>query len=133
MFGENICIEIEDNNITESHNTTFNDDYSYEACSIENSGGGLDLGMEMGMEIDTDNIVAKQLDYHENYIVSDLKKIADYYEIPTRKLKKDELIQEIVLYEMNRENSIIYLKRLQAWYWMKELKEDPKLKQFILF
>lgn len=131
MFGQNICIEIEDNNITEGHDTTFNDDYSYEACSIENSNAGLDLGMEM--EIDTDNIVAKQLDYHENYIVSDLKKIADYYEIPTRKLKKDELIQEIVLYEMNPENSIIYLKRLQAWYWMKELKKDPKLKQFILF
>jgi hypothetical protein len=65
--------------------------------------------------------------------MNDLKKIADYYEINYRKLKKDELIQEIVIYESDPSNSNTYMKRLQAWYWLKELKEDPKLKQFILF
>lgn len=82
---------------------------------------------------DTDCFVAKQLDYQENYILGDLKKIADYYDISARKLRKDELIQEIVIYESNPENAEIYLKRLQSWYWLKELKQDPKLKQFILF
>ena len=81
----------------------------------------------------TDNFVAKQLDYQENYLLVDLKKIAEYYDIATRKLKKDELVQEIVLFESDPNNSETYLRRLQAWYWLKELKEDTKLKQYILF
>lgn len=85
------------------------------------------------IEFDTDTFVAKQLDYQENYLIADLKKIADYYEIPTRKLRKDDIIQEIVIYESNPDNSETYLKRLQSWYWLKELKEDSKLKHFILF
>lgn len=80
-----------------------------------------------------DTFVAKQLDYNVNYIMIDLKKIANYYEINYRKLKKDELIQEIVIYESDPSHETIYMKRLQSWYWLKELSQDPKLKQFILF
>ncbi len=82
---------------------------------------------------DSDTFVAKQIDYQENYLIVDLKKIADYYDIPTRKLKKDQLIQEIVLFESDPTNTEIYLKRIQYWYWLKELKEDRKLKNYILF
>ena len=45
-----------------------------------------------------DSFVAKQLHYQENYIMADLKKIADFYEISVRKLRKEEIIQEIVLF-----------------------------------
>ena len=82
---------------------------------------------------DSDTYLAKQIDYQENYLITDLKKIADYYDIQTRKLRKDEIIQEIVLYESDPCHSEIYLKRLQYWYWLKEIKSDPKLKQYILF
>ena len=80
-----------------------------------------------------DNFVAKQLDYQENYIMVDLKKIADYYGICTRKMRKEELIQEIVIYEIDPSHSETVFKRHQAWSWLKELKEDQKLKHYILF
>lgn len=106
IMNENICIEVIDSGIPQNtEETIFNGD----------------------------TFIAKQLDYQENYIMSDLKKIADYYEISHRKLRKDELIQEIVIYESDPSNAMEYFKRLQAWYWMKELKDDPKLKHYIIF
>ena len=84
-------------------------------------------------DFDTDNFIAKQLDYQENTTMPELKRIAEYYDISVRKLRKDELIQELVIFEGDPVNAEVYLKRLQAWYWMKELKSDPKLKQYVLF
>ena len=120
-----ISINIEEN----ENNDKINTKNEKKITQIENS--KITCGEEYAF--DTDCFVAKQLDYQENYILGDLKKIADYYDISTRKLRKDELIQEIVIYESNPGNAEIYLKRLQCWYWLKELKQDPKLKQFILF
>lgn len=80
-----------------------------------------------------DSFVAKQLHYQENYIMADLKKIADFYEISVRKLRKEEIIQEIVLFELNPDNSVIYFQRLQAWHWLTEMKNNPKLKQYIIW
>jgi len=117
MLGQNICIEVLDN-IDISNNLEITEN--------------LEMSPQVDL-FDTDNFVAKQVDYQENYLMNDLKKIAEYYDIVTRKLKKDDLVQEIVLFECNPENSQTYLKRLQAWYWLKELKEDSKLKQYILF
>ena len=89
--------------------------------------------IECSNDYEMDEFVAKQLDYEENYTLSDLKKIADYYEISTRKLKKNELIQEIVIFERDPENGMIYNQRIQAWFWINELRKDDKLKQYILF
>lgn len=86
---------------------------------------------DCGFNIDV--FVAKQLDYSENYIMSGLKKIADYYDINYRKLKKDDLIQEIVIYECDPSNEILYMRRKRSWQLLMELKEDPKLKHYIIF
>ena len=113
---ENICIEIED---SANANSVYGKE---EKVTGTNQ-----------MNVDTDAFVAKQLDYQENYTVPELKKIAVYYDISVRKMRKEELVQELVIFEGDPDNSVIYLKRLEAWFWMKELKKDPKLKQYILF
>jgi hypothetical protein len=119
-----ISIHIEDN-LTEPGKATENVDTKNNNVIGKNS--------IVGSEFDTDNFLAKQLDYNENYLIADLKKIAEYYDIPTRKLRKEELVQELVIFENDPENAEVYLKRLQAWFWLKELKQDPKIKQYILF
>ena len=119
-----ISIHIEDN-LTEPGKATENVDIKNNNVIGKNS--------IVGSEFDTDNFLAKQLDYNENYLIADLKKIAEYYDIPTRKLRKEELVQELVIFENDPENAEVYLKRLQAWFWLKELKQDPKIKQYILF
>lgn len=80
-----------------------------------------------------DEFVAKQLDYSENYKVSDLKRIAEYYEIETRKLKKAELVEAIVVFESAIDNMEVVFERMKLWDYIYELKCDKYLKQFILF
>ena len=113
---ENICIEIDD------------------SCDKNLTFGKEDVPIpEQLSTFDSDSFVAKQLDYQENYTMPELKRIADYYEISIRKMRKEEVIQELVIFESDPNNSVTYLKRLEAWYWLKELKKDSKLKQYILF
>jgi len=120
LFGsmENICIEIDDS-------ANINSEFGKENVPI--------LEQEQQTCFDSDSFVARQLDYQENYTIPELKKIADYYDISIRKMRKEELVQELVIFESDPDNSVTYLKRLEAWFWMKELKKDPKLKHYILF
>tara|TARA_A100001015_G_C14919290_1_gene683657 strand:+ start:95 stop:439 length:345 start_codon:yes stop_codon:yes gene_type:complete len=113
---ENICIEIDD-----SSNKNFA--FGTEDVPIP----------EQVNTFDSDSFIARQLDYQENYTMPELKRIADYYEISIRKMRKEEVIQELIIFESDPNNSVTYLKRLEAWYWLKELKKDSKLKQYILF
>lgn len=80
-----------------------------------------------------DSFVAKQLDYQENYVLADLKKIAEFYDIPVRKMRKEEIIQEIVVFEIDPGNATTYLRRLQAWHWLTEMKNNAKLKQYVIW
>ena len=46
-----------------------------------------------------DDYIAAELDFNENYTKKQLEKIADYYQISKRKKRKQELIEEIVIFE----------------------------------
>lgn len=115
---ENICIEIDDSS-NKNYEFGKNDvpipEQEHQTC------------------FDSDSFIARQLDYQENYTMPELKKIAEYYDISIRKMRKEEVVQELVIFEGDPNNSVTYLKRLEAWFWMKELKKDTKLKQYILF
>ncbi len=113
---ENICIEIDDS-------TNINNEFGKDDVPI----------LQQEQAFDSDSFVARQLDYQENYTMPELKKIVDYYDISIRKMRKEEVVQELVIFESDPNNSVTYLKRLEAWFWMKELKKDTKLKQYILF
>ena len=80
-----------------------------------------------------DNYVALELYYQENFTLKDLHKICDYYEISRRKLRKDEIVQEIVLYECDPNNSEIVQKRKLLWFYVSELKNDKYFKKFVIF
>ena len=77
--------------------------------------------------------MAQQIHYSTNYTKKELEKIADYYEIPKRRKKKDILIEEILMYEFEPENVCQVFQRKKLWGYIKELKEDKYLRQFIIF
>ena len=77
--------------------------------------------------------MAQQINYSTNYTKKELEKIADYYEIPKRRKKKDILIEEIIMYEFEPENVCQVYQRKKLWGYIKELKEDKYLRQFIIF
>ena len=48
-------------------------------------------------------------------------------------MKKEEIIQLIILFEYSPENQNIVYKRKQLWYYAKELKKDNFFKKYIIF
>jgi len=97
-----------------------------------------DLEKELHEELNNqeENILdikeALKLDYDLNYIVSDLKLIASYYNLSTRKLRKSEIIDIICDYELNEENCFFVEKRKLQWFYMHELENDPFFKKYLL-
>jgi len=89
--------------------------------------------LEMTSDMQYDCHVAQEINYSTNFTRKDLDRIADYYSIPKRKKLKDELIQEIILFEMEPENIEIVYRRKKLWSYMEEIKDDKYLRKFLIF
>ena len=69
--------------------------------------------------------------FNENYTYKQLVNIAEYYKIKKNR-KKEFLINEIVLFEMNDENEDIIIQRKLYDYYIESLMEDDYYKRFII-
>jgi hypothetical protein len=70
-------------------------------------------------------------DYMNNYNKKDLELIADYYDISKRKKKKQDLVQDIIIFEQDITNEEIVEKRKLGWYCIDQIKNDTKLRRYI--
>ena len=76
--------------------------------------------------------MTQQFHYDENFTVKELNHIANYYEISKRKKKKAELIDDIIAFELDNENSEIVETRKRLWFYLNEIKNDNYLSKFII-
>jgi len=83
--------------------------------------------------LDDDIITAQIIDYSENYNMKMLLHISSYYNIKKNKLKKDDLIVQIIEYENNPENSFQVYNRRRYWHYIVELQNDPFFTKFVVF
>jgi hypothetical protein len=88
--------------------------------------------MEMTSIIGMDDYIAMEVDYQTNYLKKDLERIADYYEISKRKKRKDQLVEDIVLFEKNPENVEMVFQRKKLWSYVEEIKCDKYLSKFLI-
>lgn len=79
------------------------------------------------------NYLKLQLHYNDNFIVKDLYKICDYYELDKRKKRKDEIIEDIVLYELDENNTMNVQNRKRLWFYIQELKNDKFFKKYVIW
>ena len=88
-------------------------------------------------ELDDDLTVPKMINYHENFTVKELLLICDYYgfakELKTNKCNKDQIIEILVSFESNLNNSDIVFKRQNMWFFINELKNDKFMKKYLLW
>ena len=77
--------------------------------------------------------MAQHIDYFENYNMKMLSHIAKYYSISIKKSKKEELIQTIIQFENDPENSSIVYERKRMWHYINELKSDHYFSKFVFF
>lgn len=82
--------------------------------------------------IDCDAMCAIRVDYTTNYTVKQLGMILDYYDIPKRNLKKDDIVNQIILYESDTFNKINVERRKELWRNVKELKQDNFFAKYVI-
>jgi hypothetical protein len=83
-----------------------------------------------------DDIFVEMKNYELNFNVKQLMLICEYYnmkDIRVNKLKKQEIIEQIILFETNPENIEIVTKRKELWYYIDELKNDKMMKRFVIW
>ena len=78
-----------------------------------------------------DNYIACEIDYNLNYTVEQLKHIMKYYGFSVRKKNKGEMVQEIVIYELDDDNSIIVNHRKYLWNCLDAIKDDNYLSKYL--
>ena len=86
-----------------------------------------------GMEdVYLDQYLSLELDYNENYKKKELERIMDYYGLSKRKKRKDEIIQDLIIFENAEENQEIVNRRKTLWYYMEEINNDNYLSKFLI-
>jgi hypothetical protein len=83
-------------------------------------------------DINRSNVVVQHHGY-EKYCVKELLKITQYYNLSFTKCKKQNIIDSIVCFETNPENTDIVQKRLRLWGYMNEISNDPKMKMYVVW
>lgn len=121
ICSENLTYELHEKNNTKNETVTYD-----ELVEIVNL-------MEITECGEMADFVALEINYQTNYTRKQLDRIAEYYHISKRKKKKDELIQDIVLYEKDPINMEIVYKRKKLWAYMQEIKNDSYLSKFLIF
>jgi hypothetical protein len=119
----NICI-IENNcNKTNEHTNTIDEFQTLLEEKYE---------VDINDDIYDENLfMANCVFFNENYTYKQLVNIAEYYKIKKNR-KKEFLINEIVLFEMNDENEDIIIQRKLYDYYIESLIEDHYYKRFII-
>lgn len=80
-----------------------------------------------------DQYLAEVDNYELNYTAKQLQQICEYYEIKLGKVKKTDLIQAIIVFEMQDENMETVINRHKFWSYMEELKADKFMKKFVIW
>ncbi len=88
-------------------------------------------------ELNDDIMVTKMINYRENFTVKELLLICEYYgfskDIKNNKCNKEQIIEILVSFESDLNNSDIVFKRQNMWFYMSELKNDKFMKKYLLW
>lgn len=76
--------------------------------------------------------ITQQFYYSDNFTLKELHHIANYYDISKRKKRKNELIDDIIAFELDTENTEIVETRKRLWFYLNEIKNDKYLSKFII-
>jgi hypothetical protein len=88
-------------------------------------------------EIGDDLMIPQIINYNENLTVKQLLIICEYYgfakDLKMNKCNKEQIINFLVSFESDPNNSDIVFKRQNMWFYINELKNDKFMKKFVLW
>ena len=88
-------------------------------------------------ELNNDLSIPQMINYNENYTVKELLMICEYYgfakDLKNNKCNKEQIIDFLVTFESDINNSDIVFKRQNMRFYINELKNDKFMKKFVLW
>ena len=126
MANKNLSYSLTETNKTPDSNVTY--ESLIEQVNAESSKLD-DLNMDY---LTIDDYVASEMDYNTNYTKKQLEFICDYYGISKRKKKKQDLVEEIVIFEKESSNFDIVQRRKTMWFYIEEISNDSFLSKFLI-
>ena len=81
--------------------------------------------------------ISHVINYQENCTVKELLTICEYYgfakDVKNNKLNKEQIIEVLVAFELDPNNSDIVFKRQNMWFYINELKNDKFMKKYVFW
>lgn len=88
-------------------------------------------------DLNNELTIPQMINYNENYTVKELLLICEYYgfakDLKNNKCNKEQIIDFLVTFESDINNSDIVFKRQNMWFYINELKNDKFMKKFVLW
>ena len=89
------------------------------------------------IDLNDELTVPQMINYHENFTVKELLTICEYYgfakDLKNNRYNKEQIIDFLVSFESDINNSDIVFKRQNMWFYINELKNDKFMKKFVLW
>ena len=86
---------------------------------------------------DNDLLIPQMINYNENFTVKELLLICEYYgfakDLKINKFNKEQIIDFLVSFETDPNNSDIVCKRGNMWFYINELKNDKFMKKYVIW
>lgn len=86
---------------------------------------------------ENDDIFSTMKHYDLNFTLKQLLLICEYYgllkEIKINKLKKQDIIEQLILFENNSDHVDIVTTRKKLWRYLTDLKKDKMMQRFIIW
>ncbi len=131
--NENITYEFKDENFNENSSELEKLLNDFEQMNCINAS----LYSNVNNSIEQDEMYTEMVNYDMNYTVKQLLVICEYYgllkDVKTNKMKKQDVIEQILLFENNVDNYEVVIKRKEMWYYINELKNDKMMKKFVIW
>ena len=127
MQGKNMFFSLVDADISSKKETSVTYDDLLEQVNTE-----AENLPQTDMDLYSDLYFAEVLDYKDNYTKKQLEFIAGYYDIKTRKKRKEELAEEIVIFEKAEENMDLVQRRKMMWFYIDEISNDSYLSKYLI-
>lgn len=88
-------------------------------------------------ELNDELFIPQMINYNEQYTVKELLTICEYYgfakNLKVSKCNKQQILQCLIAFELDPNNSELVFARQNLWFYITELKKDPFMKKFVIW
>jgi hypothetical protein len=136
MIDENIIDENVNIQMVEDFNKS-NSDFNLKKLMDDFENISLHENDNENHNYESDQLYTDMLNYDMNFTVKQLLLICEFYgllkDVKTSKMKKQDIIEQILMFENNNDNYELVIRRKELWYYINELKEDKMMKKYVIW